>query len=233
MHFRTFLLALVLLEFLPDPLLAQNGATQRLFVIMESADQVELQRTFFKVRQAGKETGDFAALQTRLKTIGNLKMVNLPTRSVIYLKIGDGDTSALDREIAIDFFTGSFDGLSRRITKESGTVWSSPMSTKNTGTQERDFSTRVTVKDFRGSIRQLLAQSIPISYGGVALTVLCSTSHNRVEIQHVGNRQDRSDYFAADPVKERVPAAEIITTEETDAEGNIFHPIPEKSKKQR
>jgi hypothetical protein len=207
-------------------LLAQHVASPRLFVVLVGTDNVKLQMAFFEVRQAGRETKDLLSLQARLKTIGDLKMENLLTRSVVYLKIGDGDTSALDKEIAIDFFTGSFDGLSRRITKESGTIWGSPMTSKNTGAQERDYSTRVTVKDFRGSIRQLLAQSIPISYGGLALTVLCSTKHNRVEIQHVGNRQDRSDYLAADPVKERVPRAEMITIKEMDAEGNIFPKVP-------
>lgn len=228
-------LVLVLLTFLAGTLYAlvsTRMTARRCFVIIETTTGNDLSAVF-GIGRVGKESEDVSALQAGLKAlreVGEVRVAKLKTYSVVFVKIGHGNTSALDREIEIDFFTGSPVGLLQRVSKESGTRWRCPESVliPSADMYAEDSITRVTVKDFRGSIRQLLAETIPPSYGSMALSVLCR-SDGTVEVRHYGHRHFPEEKFRADHFVGALPKAVRIRPEEMENEGTTLLKRPGES----
>lgn len=166
----TLFLVLALLTFLAgaEDAVSIPKVARRCFVIIESADEkgTDPSPARVEIGRMGKEAEDMAALEAGLKTLGEVRVVRFQAYSVLFVKLGHGNTKALDQEIQIDFFTGSPVGLLQRIRKESGTHWTKllMMLIPSDDMYAVDSLTRVTVKDFRGSIRQILAETIPPSY---------------------------------------------------------------------
>lgn len=194
----------------------------RCFVIIESASETMGGREQGRadVRRIGREAKDIPALQKGLNALGEARVMKLKSYSVVFVKIGHGATKALDQVIHIDSFTGSPAGLLQRVAKESGGNW----------THKRTFSlpsanihhypdsfTRIAVTDFRGSIRRLLAETIPPSYGSVAFDVHCYPN-GMIEVTQPGHLQLMEWQFRADPVSGGLPKPVKLGPDEREKE---------------
>ena len=182
--------------------------TRRCFVIIESASEKrsDCSPAIKEIWRIGKEAEDLSALQERLKAVGEVKVVELKTSSVVFVKVGQGDTKAMEQVIHIDSFTGTPDGLLYRIARESGADWGHARGivVPGVGTDLPDYFTRITVTDFRGSIRQLLAETIPPSYGSMAMHVHCYPD-GAIEVRQPGVHQIMERQFRADHVIGALP----------------------------
>jgi len=193
---------------LTDVLAESGNGSDRCFVIMVSASENkrELLKDRGEVWWIGKEAEDLSALQKELSALGEVRVVKLKTYSVVFVKLGQLETKALDQVIHIDSFTGSPIGLLKRIAKESGTDWTHAriFSLPNSPVDTLDYFTQITVTDFRGSIRQLLAETIPPSYGSLAFDIRCFPD-GRIEVTQPGAAQIMEWQFRADHVSGALP----------------------------
>lgn len=216
-------LILVLVTFFAgavDALANTRKGVRRCFVIIESASENMggREQGRAEIRRIGKEAKDISALQNGLKALGEVRVVKLKTYSVVFVKIGHQDTKALDQVIHIDSFTGSPAGLLQRIATESGANWTHMRTfafpiLKDTP----DSFTRITVTDFRGSIRQFLAETIPPSYGSLAFDVHCYPD-GMIEVTQPGHLQLMEWQFRADPVIGALPKPVNLSPDEREHE---------------
>ena len=195
--------------------------SRRCFVIMVSAieDKEGVRKDRGKVWRIGKEAEDISALQKGLSALGEVKVVKLKTYSVVFVKLGQLETKALDEVIHIDSFTGSPIGLLVRIAKESGTDWNHTQlfSLPNNPVDTLDNFIRISVTDFRGSIRQLLAETIPPSYGSLAFDIRCFPDGG-IAVTQPGAAQIMEWQFRADPVIGPLPKPVILSPDEREKE---------------
>ena len=229
-------LILVLVAFFagsPSAFADTRSGSRRCFVVMVSVceDEWELRKERGEVWRIGKETEDIPALQKGLSALGEVSIVKLKTYSVVFVKLGQLETKALDQVIHIDSFTGSPIGLLARIAKESGADWSHPriFSLPNKPTDTLDKISRITVTDFRGSIRQLLAETIPPAYGSLAFDVHCFPN-GRIEVTQPGAAQVMEWQFRADPVSGTLPKSVNLSADEREKEGKALYKGPDKSR---
>jgi len=204
----------------------------RCFVIIESAgeNRGECAPSIKEIWRIGKEAEDLSALQADLKAVGEVKVVKLKTHSVVFVKAGQGDTKALEQVIHIDSFNGSADGLLYRIARESGANWTHARGFMVPGprTDYPDIYTRITVTDFRGSIRQLLAETIPPSYGSMAMHVHCYPD-GAIEVRQPGFLQMMERQFRADHVIGALPKPVSMFPKPQEKEGAVLNKRPAES----
>ena len=217
-------LILVLVAFfagLADALADTGKDARRCFVVMvsPSENERELRKDRREVWRIGKEAEDISALQKGLRALGEVSVVKLKTYSVVVVKLGQLETKALDQVIHIDSFTGSPIGLLARIAKESGTDWTHTQlfSLPNKPTDFLDSFTRITVTAFRGSILQLLAETIPPSYGSLAFDIRCFPDGG-LAVTQPGAVQVMPWQFRADDVSGAVPSPVILSADERKKE---------------
>ena len=209
------------------PAVADTGKnSRRCFVIIESASQ-NMNRTSreqAEIGPIGREAKDIFALQKGLQAVGEVRIVKLKTYSVVFVKTGHGDTKALDQVIHIDSFTGSPVGLLSRIARESGANWTHMRvsSIPNNPINTPDSFTRITVTDFRGSIRQLLAETIPPSYGSVAFHVHCFPD-DKIEVTQPGSLQLMERQFRSDHVSGALPKPVNLSSDEMEKEASALY----------
>ena len=215
---------LVLVAFLAgsaDAFADTRTGSRRCFVIIESASEKrsDCSPSIKEIWRIGKEAEDISALQERLKAVGEVKVVELKTYSVVFVKAGQGDTKAMEQVIHIDSFTGTPDGLLYRIARESGADWGHARGivVPGVGTDLPDYFTRITVTDFRGSIRQLLAETIPPSYGSMAMHVHCY-SDGAIEVRQPGVHQIMERQFRADHVFGDLPKPVNLSPDKREKE---------------
>lgn len=204
-------LILILVTYFAGAVLAladPQKETRRCFVIIESAGKQhsDCATAIKEIWRIGREAADISALQEGLKAVGEVRVVTLKTYSVVFVKVGQGDTKAMEQVIHIDSFTGSPDGLLYRIARVSGADWGHGrgFSVPSPATDLPDDFTRITVTDFRGSIRQLLAETIPPSYGSMAMHVHYYPD-GAIEVRQPGAVQIMERQFRADHVIGALP----------------------------
>ena len=177
-----------------------------------------------EVWRIGKEAEDIPALQKGLNALGEARVIKLKNYSVVFVRIGHRATRALDQVIHVDSFTGSPAGLLQRIAKESGTHWTHMriFALPNNPKNSPDIYTKITVTDFRGSIRQLLAETIPSSYGSVAFDVHCYTD-GMIEVTQPGHLQVIEWQFRADHVIGTLPKPVNLSPDERKKESAAIY----------
>lgn len=211
---------------------SENGLAEsrkgsdRCFVIMVSSseDKWEIRKDRGEVWRIGKKAEDISALQKGLSALGEVRIVKLKNYSVVFVKLGHLETKALDQIIHIDSFTGSPAGLLVPIAKESGADWARAgmFSLPNNPIDTLDYLTRITVTDFRGSIRQLLAETIPPSYGSLAFDIRCFPN-GRIEVTQPGAAQVMEWQFRADHVSGALPTSVILSPDEREKESAVIY----------
>ncbi len=207
----------------------RTSEARRCFVLIEGGTEPELYDLMARTRSAGAKCPDPAALRAALAEFGSVSVEEFPTHSVIRVTAGRAKAASLERHIRIDSFTGSPAALLARVAKESGV---------DVGTRrwyagsiirliDTDAATRITVRSFRGTIRQLLAATIPASYSTLALSVRCGED-GRIEVFHLGQNQFEGDQFAMDRGGKTLPVPDLLTRDEQEAERPLVRPsLPE------
>lgn len=198
-----------------------GNISKRCFVVMVSpiGDTPELGKERGKVWQMGKEAEDVSALEKGLGALGEVSVVKLKTCSVLFVKLGQLELKALDEVIHIDSFTGSPAGLLARMAKETGTNWihTQLFSFPHKLTDTLDNLSRISMTDFRGSIRQLLAETIPPWYGSLAFDIRCFPDGG-LAVTQPGAAQIMEWQFRADHVSGILPKPVNLSDDERKKE---------------
>jgi len=202
----------------------QNDEDQkRCFLVAEGVDAATLKAAVAEVYSIGMQARDLDELQRKLSSVGRLSLSRFSGYSVLTIAVGKGNFDALNKEVFIHSFKGSPYGLLKRVAQETGVNWDVQRFHSSTehGWRHGDISTAIHVENFQGTVRQLLAATIPPSYASFAFTVLCRAD-GRVEVRHIGQNQFPTDLFPADRRVKPLPRAVRLTTAQQEMEGMVI-----------
>ena len=199
---------------------------QRCFLMLEGNDATSVMDKLQEIRAIGANSPDYDTLTEKLSSVGRIQVSKFSDHWVIHVSLLGAGVSDLDRIVKIDSFSGSPAGLLKRLSKDAEVRWTGPRALRLTAVilDGRDYTSRIVVKDFQGTVRELLARIIPKTYATLALMVICNSDKVH-EVNCIGRYQQAIDKFPADHANRMIAVGEPLTPSEREAEGYIMYKL--------